>query len=284
MESYIDYLRRLKAWGEALKENVQAERLSQLIDEKWLKKLDDFLNKIEEHIAKQEVSYEEVRLLQNKGKTLSNLIKTSNTEKAIPYGKHKLPALPYAYDALEPYISKEIMKLHHEKHHQSYVDGLNKAEEELYVKKADSDTMKHWLREQAFHGSGHYLHSIFWNNMTPNSSKQPIKEVQNKIDNDFGSWQKFKKLFSDAANSVEGVGWAVLSWSPISGKLAIQTFEKHQLFQVANTIPLLVLDMWEHAYYLQYQTNKGKYIDNWWNVVNWENVNNRYLTAIKIHM
>ncbi|ENH97853.1 superoxide dismutase [Gracilibacillus halophilus YIM-C55.5] len=139
--------------------------------------------------------------------------------------------------------------------------------------------MKHWLREQAFHGSGHYLHTIFWFNMTPDSQKRPSGEILNQIETDFGSWQSFKTLFTETAKSVEGDGWAVLLWSPRSGKLVVQSFEKHQLFQLADTIPLLVLDVWEHAYYLQHQNDRTAYINNWWNVVNWKNVNNRLKQA-----
>lgn len=219
-------------------------------------------------------SAEELKNLEIKGRKLFKQI----TGKRIPYGKHQLPPLPYAYDALEPYISKQIMELHHSKHHQSYVDGLNNAEQKIYIEKSNSE-LKHWLREQAFHGSGHYLHSIFWKNMTPNSTKEPIRQIKKQIETDFGSWHNFKKLFTEAANTVEGVGWAILFYSPKTNRLGIQTIEKHQLFSVSNTIPLLVLDVWEHAYYLQYHTEKGKYIDNWWNVVNWEDVNRRFINA-----
>ncbi len=193
--------------------------------------------------------------------------------------KHQLPALPYKYNALEPYISEDIMRLHHTKHHQAYVDGLNKAELALYTGKKGKDPLKHWLREQAFHGSGHYLHTIFWFNMTPDSNKKPSGDILKQIEKDFRSWQNFKALFTDTANSVEGDGWAVLLWSPRSGKLAIQSFEKHQLFHIPDTIPLLVLDVWEHAYYLQHQNDRASYINNWWNVVNWENVNKRFNKA-----
>lgn len=115
--------------------------------------------------------------------------------------------------------------------------------------------------------------------MTPNSTKQPEGELSQKLNNDFGTWEQFKSLFTKTATSVEGDGWALLYWNPRNGKLGVQSFEKHQFFQIADIIPLLVLDMWEHAYYLQYKTDKKAYIENWWNVVNWNNVNNRYKKA-----
>ncbi|WP_156289274.1 superoxide dismutase [Oceanobacillus salinisoli] len=282
MENQLNYLKRLREWGDRVKESLLAANIPESSRKEWMEQIEEFLNDIHVSLKKHEVSGDEVRLLESKGKKITNMLKNADSESSIPYGKHQLPPLPYAYDALEPYISREIMRLHHDEHHQSYVEGLNKAEEQIYNKKTDKDTLKHWLREQAFHGSGHYLHTIFWNNMTPKSTKRPIKEIKRQIEKDFGSWDKFKKLFSDAADSVEGVGWAILLWSPRSGKLAIQTFEKHQLFQIADTIPLLVLDMWEHAYYLQYQTDKKEYVKNWWNVVNWEDVNNRLLVAKQV--
>ncbi|GGB33848.1 hypothetical protein GCM10011409_09090 [Lentibacillus populi] len=118
--------------------------------------------------------------------------------------------------------------------------------------------------------------------MTPESGKKPVGEIAKRITKDFGSWGAFKDIFTKAAASVEGVGWAILAWNPRSGRLVLQTFEKHQLFQIADIIPLLVLDMWEHAYYLQYKTNKNEYIDNWWNVVNWDDVNKRYMEGKKV--
>ncbi|MGE8206475.1 superoxide dismutase [Heyndrickxia sp. NPDC080065] len=200
---------------------------------------------------------------------------------AVTIGKHKLPPLPYAYDALEPYISKEIMILHHDKHHQSYVEGLNKAEKMMKEARDRNnyDLIKHWEREAAFHGSGHYLHTIFWDVMNPKGGGQPHGELLKQIQKDFGSFDKFKRHFSEAAKKVEGVGWAILVWSPRAHHLEILQSERHQLLTQWDTIPLLVLDVWEHAYYLQYKNDRNKYVDNWWNIVYWSNVEKRFNKA-----
>jgi Fe-Mn family superoxide dismutase len=199
----------------------------------------------------------------------------------VPIGGHKLPPLPYAYHALEPYIDEEIMRLHHVKHHQSYVDGLNKAEIEMQKarRKNDYELIKHWEREAAFHGAGHFLHTIFWHIMSPSGGGQPSGELAAQIDKDFGSFQKMKEHFSKAAEEVEAVGWAILVWSPRTHRLEILQAEKHQNLSQQDVIPLLVLDVWEHAYYLQYKNERKSYINNWWNVVNWPEVERRYLKA-----
>lgn len=283
------YLEQLIEWGDHVKSLLTNEDFPDDEQNLWLKQLDDWQGKISKVLADENRNTDDhdptVTQLKTEGEQLVAQIKeqTNRMEiKSIPYGHHQLPPLPYKYDALEPYISEEIMRLHHNKHHQSYVEGLNKAEKALYTKKKGQDPIKHWLREQAFNGSGHYLHTIFWYNMTPKSRKKPSGSLLQQIEKDFGSWKQFKKLFSKAANSAEGVGWAILLWAPRSHRLCIQTYEKHQMFQLADTIPLLVLDVWEHAYYLQYQTDKELYIENWWNVVNWVDVNERYDEAKKV--
>ncbi|WP_352222587.1 superoxide dismutase [Bacillus sp. SM2101] len=196
----------------------------------------------------------------------------------VPIGEHKLPPLPYDYNSLEPYISEEIMRLHHDKHHQSYVDGLNKAEKMLLKARESNDysLILHWEREAAFHGSGHYLHTIFWNNMTPNSSGSPRGSLLKQLILDFGSLEQFVQNFTAAAKAVEGVGWAIVVWSPRSRRLAILQTEKHQLYTQWDTIPIMVLDVWEHAYYLQYHNDRGTYVDNWWKVVNWHDIDERF--------
>lgn len=202
----------------------------------------------------------------------------------VPIGKHVLPKLPYSYSALEPYISREIMKLHHTKHHQSYVDGLNKAELEL--KKARQtkqyDLVAHWERQLAFHGAGHYLHSIFWFSMNPNGKRRPTGALFQMIDVSFGSYSAFKEQFSQAAKKVEGVGWAILVWAPRSGRLEILAAEKHQLYSQWDVIPLLPLDVWEHAYYLQYKNDRAAYVDQWWNVVDWREAEKRFEQAHRV--
>ncbi len=276
------YVQQLIHWGDEVRNKLVEERginQEQVIEqlENWQHRLRNILH------SNQPIAYEQLMELRNEGEQfLDEWSQNRSSKQPIAYGKRKLPPLPYAYNALEPYISEEIMRLHHNKHHQSYVDGLNKAEKALYGKNTDDKYLKYWLREQAFHGSGHQLHTIFWFNMTPRSSKQPHGELRTKMEHDFGSWQRFKTLFTNTANSVEGDGWAVLYWNPRSGMLGVQSFEKHQLFQIADIIPLLVLDVWEHAYYLQYKTDKKAYIDNWWNVVNWQDVNDRYKRASQL--
>lgn len=208
----------------------------------------------------------------------------SPPEKAVRFvqpGKHTLPPLPYAYNALEPYISEEIMRLHHNKHHQSYVDGLNKAEIEMEKarKSGDFSLLKHWEREAAFHGAGHYLHTIFWHVMSPDGGGKPKGEFAQMINASFGSYQAFKKHFSEAANQVEAVGWALLVWSPRSHRLEILQAEKHQNLSQWDIVPLLVLDVWEHAYYLQYKNNRKRYVENWWKTVHWRAVERRFNEA-----
>jgi len=198
-------------------------------------------------------------------------------------GKHVLPPLPYEYNALEPHIDEQTMTLHHTKHHQGYVDGLNKAEEKLAQARESGDLalVKHWEREAAFHGSGHYLHSIFWKNMSPNGGGEPTGAIAEQINKDFGSFEKFKAHFSAAAAQVEGVGWGLLVWSPAAEKLEVLQSEKHQNLTQWGVVPLLVLDVWEHAYYLKYQNKRPDYVAAWWNVVNWDDVNQRFAEARK---
>lgn len=199
----------------------------------------------------------------------------------VQVGGHELPPLPYAYNALEPTISEEIMRLHHSKHHLSYVNGLNKAEIEMQKARLNEDfsLIKHWEREAAFNGAGHYLHTIFWSIMSPNGGGKPKGQLAKAINDSFGSFEAFKEHFSEAAKNVEAVGWAILVWSPRSHRLEILQAEKHQNLTQWDVVPLLVLDVWEHAYYLQYKNERAKYVDNWWKVVNWNEVEQRFNKA-----
>ncbi len=199
---------------------------------------------------------------------------------SVPIGGHTLPPLPYDYNALEPSIDERIMRLHHDIHHQSYVDGLNKAELELQKARKNSafDLIKHWERELAFNGAGHYLHTLFWEIMSPDGGT-PKGSILKEIERSFGSFDQFKQQFTNAANKVEGSGWAILVWSPVSRRLEILQAEKHQNLSQWDVIPLLALDVWEHAYYLQYENKRKDYIDQWWKVVNWSEVNRRFEKA-----
>ena len=200
--------------------------------------------------------------------------------------KYELPPLPYAYDALEPYIDEQTMRLHHDKHHLAYVNGLNNALEKLEAARAAGDfgLVKHWSREAAFHGSGHFLHAIFWLNMAAagkGGGGEPTGDLAAQIEKDFGGFAKFKAQFTAASNAVEGSGWGLLVWEPLNAQLEVLQAEKHQNLTQWGVRPLLVLDVWEHAYYLKYQNNRGAYVDAWWNVVNWADVAERFKAALR---
>ena len=195
---------------------------------------------------------------------------------------YELPDLPYAYDALEPHISAEIMELHHDKHHANYVKGANAALEALEAERngdADADKIRALSKNLAFNLGGHTNHSIFWKNMAPNAGGTPTGEIAEAIDRDFGSFEGFKKQFSAVANGLQGSGWAVAGYDHIAGRLIIQQMTDQQGNISVDFTPVLMLDMWEHAFYLQYKNVKADYIEAWWNVVNWDDVNERYAKA-----
>lgn len=293
MDRFEDYYKDVIHWNDELKNFLHSENVDQ-DDEIW-KKLDQMTVIMEGIKNPEALSQRELIGLQFQVENLHNEMETyfRNQHQGgamyqnVPHiaaGRHTLPPLPYSYNALEPYISEEIMRLHHTKHHQSYVDGLNKAEKELEKARQTGDfsLVKHWSRELAFHGSGHYLHTIFWGNMSPNGGGQPTGRLLKEINKYFGSFSAFKKHFSEAAKAVEGVGWAILVWSARAHHLEILQSERHMLLTQWDTIPLLALDVWEHAYYLQYKNNRGEYVDNWWNVVNWQDVVERFQHAEKL--
>jgi superoxide dismutase, Fe-Mn family len=205
-------------------------------------------------------------------------------EVRVPIGGHQLPPLPYPYDALEPYIDEKTMHLHHDEHHLSYVNGLNKAEKmlELARRKQDYELVKHWEREAAFNGAGHYLHTLFWEVMSPEGGGEPTGSLRNQIELDFTNFATFKQHFSAAAEKVEGSGWAILVWSPRPHRFEILQAEKHQQLSQWDVIPLLPLDVWEHAYYLKYPNKRKEYIQAWWNVVYWPEVQRRYEIARQV--
>lgn len=192
--------------------------------------------------------------------------------------KHVLPILPYAYDALEPHMDEATVRLHHDKHHQGYVDGLNKAEEKLQEarEKGDYALIKHWERELAFHGSGHILHTLYWDNMKANGGGEAIGPIAEQISKDFGSYAAFRAQFKAAAVAVEGSGWTVLVWNPAFNKLEILMSEKHQNLTQWGVEPLLIVDVWEHAYYLKYQNRRADFVEAWFNLINWDDVNARF--------
>ena len=173
---------------------------------------------------------------------------------------HKLPALPYSYDALEPYIDAKTMTIHHDKHHAGYVKGLNKAERMLRIARENNDfsDIQHWTKKASFCAGGHFLHSMFWKVMAPKGKGgggggggEPKGKLLRAIEKDFGNFNAFKKHFNAAAASVEGSGWGVLSYRPADKKLIIHQIENQHKLAPAGTIPVLGIDVWEHAYYLR---------------------------------
>ncbi|SIS48786.1 superoxide dismutase, Fe-Mn family [Corynebacterium appendicis CIP 107643] len=195
---------------------------------------------------------------------------------------YELPDLPYAYDALEPHISAEIMELHHDKHHATYVKGANAALEALEAERngeANPDKLRALSKNLAFNLGGHTNHSIFWKNMSPNGGGEPAGELAEAINRDFGSFEGFQKQFEGVATSLQGSGWAVLGYDHIAGRLIIQQLTDQQGNVSVDFTPVLMLDMWEHAYYLQYKNVKADYAKAFWNVVNWDDVAERLAKA-----
>jgi len=197
--------------------------------------------------------------------------------------KFELPPLPYSYDALEPIISKKTMELHHAKNHAAYVNGANAAVEKLekYRKGEMEIDIRATLRDLSFNLSGHILHSIFWPNMAPvGKGGSASGKILDQIKKDFGSIDAFKKEFASAAKTCEGNGWAILSFDPWSQQLFIMQVEKHNIATITGLKPLLVLDLWEHSWTFDYPGDRPKYIENWWNVVNWDDVEKRFAKVL----
>ncbi|OFX16246.1 superoxide dismutase [archaeon RBG_16_50_20] len=199
--------------------------------------------------------------------------------------KYVLPELPYKYNALEPVISEEIMKLHHDKHHLAYVNGANGALEKLEkARKGEAQIdIKAVLRDFSFHFGGHVLHSIFWPNMASpgKGGGAPGGSIGDKIKQDFDGFDKFKQQFSDAAKTVEGSGWALLLYDDSTDQLVLTQIEKQNFMHLAQLPILLGIDVWEHSYYLQYKNDRAKYVDEWWKVANWDDVATRFEKAKK---
>ncbi|MCL7383579.1 MAG: superoxide dismutase [Thaumarchaeota archaeon] len=197
--------------------------------------------------------------------------------------KYELPPLPYNYNALEPIIIEEIMRLHHQKHHQAYVNGANAALERLEKNRRgeNPENIRGILRDLSFNLSGHRLHTVFWNNMAPpgRGGGKPGGRIADQIEKDFGGFELFMKQFSDAAKNVEAVGWAILTYDPEIDSLIIYQVEKQNFMHPPSLPLLLTLDVWEHAYYLQYKNDRSSYVDNWWKVVNWDDVEKRFSKA-----
>lgn len=194
---------------------------------------------------------------------------------------YTLPELPYDYSALEPSISGTIMELHHSKHHQAYVTGANTALAGLAAARDSGDLggVNKLEKDLAFNLGGHVNHSIFWTNLSPDGGDTPTGELASALDDNFGSLDKFSAHFTAAALGVQGSGWAALVWDSIGQKLIINQFFDQQSNFAAGSVPLLLLDVWEHAYYLDYRNVRADYVKAFWNIANWENVQQRFANA-----
>lgn len=200
--------------------------------------------------------------------------------------RYELPRLPYDYDELEPFIDKDTMQIHHKKHHQAYVDGLNKSLESIggafhpkYISAILSDLKS--IPEAGrssinFFGGGFENHKLFWETMNPKNDGIPGGKLEDAIDVYFGNFDSFKQKFSEMAITIQGSGWCWLVFNSTYNKIEIITTTNQDSPWTVQKTPLLGLDVWEHAYYLKYQDRRHEYVENWWNVVNWDYVGNRF--------
>jgi superoxide dismutase, Fe-Mn family len=194
---------------------------------------------------------------------------------------YTLPDLDYDYGALAPHIAPEIMELHHSKHHATYVAGANTALEKLAEarEKNDFGAVNKLEKDLAFHLGGHINHSVFWKNMSPDGGGRPDGELASAIDEYFRSFEGFQNHFNENAKALQGSGWSMLVWDLLGKRLNVAQLFDQQGNLPAGQVPLLQLDMWEHAYYLQYKNVKGDYVTAWWNVVNWADAAQRFAKA-----
>jgi Fe-Mn family superoxide dismutase len=189
---------------------------------------------------------------------------------AFEHGEYRLPPLPYAYNALEPLYDEQTLRIHHDKHHAGYVKGLNNTLQKLDTARKTNDysSIQALSRQLAFNASGHVLHTLFWHSMSPDKPPMPAG-LADALTGSFGSVQNAQSQFAAATKAVEGSGWGILVYEPIADQLLILQCEKHQNLTMWNTVPLLVSDVWEHAYYLQYQNNRASWVDNFMKLANW---------------
>jgi Fe-Mn family superoxide dismutase len=193
----------------------------------------------------------------------------------MPY---TLPDLPYDYAALEPHYSAALLELHHDKHHAAYVKGANATLEALAEARDRSDfaAINQLQKNLAFHLSGHVLHSLLWRNLSPHGGGHPQGELADAISEGFGSFERCQRQFNEAALNIQGSGWSALAWEPVGARLVVEQVHDHQGNIGNGTVPVLVLDMWEHAYYLQYRNVKSDWVAAFWRLVNWEDVAHRF--------
>jgi len=199
---------------------------------------------------------------------------------------YTLPHLPYGYKALAPYISEVQLTLHHQKHHQAYVTGANAILEKLDKARKDNadPDMKALLKELSFHLGGFRLHNLFWENLAPagvGGGGIPEGELAAAITAEYGNFERFKKEFTLVASSVEGSGWAVMTYCMNTGRVMMMQVEKHNVNIIPGYRILMALDLWEHAYYLDYKNDRAKFIDAFWHLVNWDTVEARFVTHMK---
>ena len=204
-------------------------------------------------------------------------------------GKYTLPEMPYAYDALEPNIDAQTMEIHHSKHHQKYTDGMNGALEKLSpeLQEKDIEEILSNINQVPddikgainFNGGGYDNHKLFWNSMKQNGGGEPTGAIADAINDSFGSFAEFKELFSSKTAPIQGSGWGWLVYNPNSGKVEYKAMPNQTSPRTEGLVPLLGLDVWEHAYYLKYQNKRPDYIAAWWNVINWDEVNDRFSKA-----
>jgi len=196
--------------------------------------------------------------------------------------EYVLPPLPYAFGDLEPHIDAQTMEIHHDRHHAGYVKGLNKALTELRNIRSgsgDASMVAHWTKQLSFHGGGHINHTLFWQGMAPagkGGGGMPDGKLARQIDRDFGTFEQFVAQFKAAAASVEGSGWAWLVWEPMAHQLLILQAENQQKLLFAGCVPIIGVDVWEHAYYLKYQNARSAYLDAFMQVANWPWANARF--------
>ncbi len=194
---------------------------------------------------------------------------------------YSLPDLPYDYGALAPHIAGEIMELHHSKHHQTYVNAANDVLDKLAAARDTGDygAIVGLEKTLAFNLGGHVNHSIFWNNLSLDGGDKPTGDLAAALDEHFGSFDAFRAHFTAAATTIQGSGWAVLGWDTLGARLLVHQLYDQQANLPAGQIPLVMLDMWEHAFYLQYKNVKPDYVKAWWNVVNWADAADRFAKA-----
>ena len=191
--------------------------------------------------------------------------------------KYTLPELPYDHGALEPHYSAEQVKLHHDKHHAAYVTGANATIEKLAQAREKNDfaAINQLQKSLAFHLSGHVLHSLLWRNMSPKGGGEPDGELLAAIQEAFGSFAGMKGQLTEACVNAQGSGWGTLAWEPLAKRLVVEQVYDHQGNIGNGTVPILVIDMWEHAYYLQFRNEKARWVESFWKVVNWPDVAQR---------